>query len=82
MNLSCLAVKVKKGTKIAHVIAGTMVPSMLAPQLDENVPGKAAGNISKNDLLRNLPKENSYRLWKLFESLNLDGIESWTEQQQ
>ena len=59
-----------------------MVPSMVAPQPDENVPRKVAGNPPKSDLLRNLPKGDGNRLWKLFESLNLNGIESWNEQQQ
>ena len=74
--------KVKKGTKIAHVMASNVVPPIVAPQLDENVPGKAAGNTPKSDLLGNPPKENSNKLWELFESLNLDVFESWTEQQQ
>ena len=74
--------KIKKGTKIAQMVAGNVVPSIVAPQLDKNIPGKAARNIPKSDLLRNPPKENSNRLQKHFEGLNLDGIESWTEQQQ
>ena len=40
-----------------------------------------AGKSPKSDLLENLPKENGGRLEKLYESLNLQGIESWTEQQ-
>ena len=74
--------KIKKGTKIAHVVAGNVVPLIVAPQLDENIPGKAAGNIPKSNLLGSPPKQNNNRLQKHFESLNLDGIESWTEQQQ
>ena len=74
--------KLKKGPKIAHVMASNVVPPIVTPQLDENVPGKAAGNIPKSNLLGNPPKENSNTLQKLFESLYLDGIESWTEQQQ
>ena len=71
--LSC---KIKKGMKIAHVEASNVVPSMVAPQLDENIPREVAGNAPKSNLLRNLPKEDGNRLQKLFESLNLDGIES------
>ena len=32
------AVKLKKGTKVAHVMAGNVLPPMSAPKLDENVP--------------------------------------------
>ena len=47
-----------------------------------NVPRKATGNTPKSDLLGNLLEENSDKLKKLFEGLNLEGIELWTEQQQ
>ena len=40
------------------------------------------GNAPENILLRNLPKEKEGRVQKIFESLNLQGIESWNEQQQ
>ena len=62
--------------------AGNVVPPIAFPQLNETVPKKAAGNASKGDLLENLPKENRGRLQKLFESLNLNGMESGDEQQQ
>ena len=75
-NLSCQVVKIKKGMKIAHVEAGNVVPFMMAPQLDENVPRTVPGNPPKSDLLRNHPKEDGNRLWKHFASLNLNGIES------
>ena len=81
-NISCQTERIRKGTEMAHVMAGNVMPPIVAPQLDENVPRKAAGKTPKSDLLRNLPKENSNRLQKCFESLNVDGIESWTEQQQ
>ena len=54
---------------------------MVVPQPDENIPGKA-GNIPQSNLFGNPPKENSNRLLKHFEGLNLEGIESWTEKQQ
>ena len=38
-----------------------MVPPVVAPQPDENVPRKAARNAPKSDLLRNSPEENSDR---------------------
>ena len=67
---------------MAHVEASNVVPPLTIPYLDENVPKKVAGDTLKNDLLENLPRGNDSRLKKLFESLNLDGIESWNEQQQ
>ena len=81
-NLSGKVLKIKKGTNIAHVEAGNVVPPIAVPQLNENIPKKVAGNVPKGDLLENLPKENRGRLQKLFESLNLNGIESGDEQQQ
>ena len=44
--------------KIAHVEAGNVVPPIVAPQLDENIPKKASGNTQKSDLLGNPPEEN------------------------
>ena len=58
------------------------MPPSTVPQLNENIPKKVAGNTSKGDLLKGLPRENRGRLEKHFESLNLDSIESWDEQQQ
>ena len=68
--------KIKKGIKIAHVEAGNVVPLIVAPETDENICGKAAGNTPQSSLLENPPKENSDRLQKLFEGLDLEGIES------
>ena len=67
--------------KIVHIEASNVVPSLMIPQLYENMPEKVAGKPPKGDLLENLPGENS-RLEKLFESLSLEGIESWEEQHQ
>ena len=68
--------------KIAHVEASNVVPSLVASQLPENILETVAGNCPKSDLLQNLPKRNKGRLEEVYESLNLQGIESWTEQQQ
>ena len=43
--------------KIAHVEASNVVPPIVASQLDGNVPGNAAGNAPKSDLLGNPPEE-------------------------
>ena len=68
--------------KIAHVEASNVVPSLTTSQLSENIPEKVAGKSPKSDLLENHPKGNGSRFEKLFESLNLKGIELWNEQQQ
>ena len=81
-NLSCRVLKIKKGMQIAHGEANNVVPPLTVPQLNDYVPKKVAENASKGDLLRNFPRENRGRLQKLFEILNLDGIESWDKQQQ
>ena len=62
--------------------ASTVVHPLAVPQMNENIPERVTGNAPKGDLLGNLPKENRGRLKKLFESLNLNHIESWHEQQQ
>ena len=59
--------------------ASNVVPFSMVPQLNKNVPKKAAGNAPKGDLLKSPPGENGSRLEKLLESLNLDGIDSWDE---
>ena len=81
-NLSCRTLKIKKGTKIAHVEASNIVPSLISSQVPKNIPKKVAGNAPENNLLKNLPKKKDGRVKKIFESLNLQCIESWNEQQQ
>ena len=68
--------------KIVHVEASRVIPSFVSSQVSENVPKKVVGNSLKSDLLKNLPKENSGRLKKILESLNLQSIESWMDEQQ
>ena len=55
-TLSGQAVKLKKGTKAAHVMVGNMVPTMLAPapKMDKNVSKRAAGNAPKAAFLGTL----------------------------
>ena len=67
------------GTKIAHVEASNVVSSSMTSQLSENMPKMVARNSLKSDLLKNLPKGNGSRFEKLFESLNLQDIESWND---
>ena len=50
--------------------------------MPENVLEQVVGNAPENNLLKNLPKEKEGRVKNIFESLNLQGIESWNKQQQ
>ena len=50
--------------------------------MSENVLEKVVGNVLKSNLLENLPKEKEGRVKKILKSLNLQEIESWTDQQQ
>ena len=81
-NLSCRTLKLKRGTKIAHVEASSIVPPMVNSWMSENVLEKDAGNDPKSNLLENIPKAKDKRIKEILESLNLQSIESWSEQQQ
>ena len=80
-NLSCRTLKVRKGMKIAHVEASNIVPTMVNQRLSKNVLEKEAGNAPKSTLFENIPDASEERIEKIFESLSLQGIESWSEQQ-
>ena len=80
--LSCRTLKVRKGMIIAHVEASNIVPTMVNQRLPENMLKKEAGNALKSTLLKNIPKAKEERIEKILESLSLQGIESWSEQQQ
>ena len=62
--------------------ASNVVPPLETSQLPKNLLKVFAGNSLKSDLLENLPKENGGSHEKLYGGLNLQAIESWTEQQQ
>ena len=81
-NLSCRTLKVRKGTKIAHVEASNIVPTMIKQRLSENVLEREAGNVLKSTLLKSVPKAKEERIEKILGSLDLQGTESWNEQQQ
>ena len=74
--------KNQEGNKIAHVEASNVVPSFVSSHVSKNIPRKVVGNFPKSNLLKKLPKENGGKLEKILESLNLQCIESWTDQQQ
>ena len=81
-NLSCRTLKVKKGMKIAHVEVSNIVPMMVSQGIPENMLQKEAGNAPRSTLLENIPNVKEERIDKILESLNLQGIETWNEQQQ
>ena len=64
-KLSCRTLKIKKGTKIAHVEASNIVPPLISSQVPGNVPKQVAGNAPENNLLENLPKEKEGRVKKI-----------------
>ena len=82
-NLSCRPLKVRKEMKVAHVEASSKLSMMVNQRLPENVLKKEAGKAPKNTFLENVPSmQKKKELKKFVESLNLQGIESWIEQQQ
>ena len=70
------------GTKIAQVEASSIIHPMVNSRMSENVLKKGEGNFPKSNLLKNVPKTKEERIRKFLESLNLQSIESWNEQQQ
>ena len=55
---------------------------MVNQGLCKNVHEKEAGNDLKSTLLENVPHAKEERIDKILKSLSLQGIESWSEQQQ
>ena len=68
--------------KIAHIEASSIVPTMVSQGMSKSMLEKEAGSTSKSTLLENIPDAKEERIEKILESLNLQGIESWNEQQQ
>ena len=68
--------------KIAHVEASNIVLMMVSQGVPENVLEKEAGNAPRSTLLENIPDVKEERSDKILKGLNLQGIESWNEQQQ
>ena len=81
-NLSSRTLKLKKGTKVAHVEASQKVPSLDSSPMQENIPEKVAGNTPKSNLPENSLGEDNDRLSQILETSDLKGIEPWTKQQQ
>ena len=56
-NLSCRTIKIKKGTKIAHVEASNIVPPLISSQVPKNVLKQVAGKwLQKATYSRTYPK--------------------------
>ena len=68
--------------KIAHVEASNIVPMMVNQRLSKNLLEKEAENAPKSTLLENLFNAKEKKIEKILESLSLQGIESWSKQQQ
>ena len=67
-NISCRTLKIKKGTKIAHVEASNVVPSFVGSQVSENIPKKVVGNSPKATYSRTYPKRMEVglkRYWRV-----------------
>ena len=67
---------------MAHVEASQVVPSLDSFPIQENMYGKATGNIPESIQSGNSFGKDDNGLSKILEKLDLKGIESWTEQQQ
>ena len=81
-NLSGRALKLKRGTSVAHVEASQVVPPLDSSAAQEDMYEKVTRDIPKENQSENSSEKNSDRLSKISEKLDLDGIESWTERQQ
>ena len=80
-NLSGRTLKLKRGTNVAHVEASQVVPPLDSSVIQENMYGKVTGNIPEENQSENSLEKNDERLSKILEKFDLEGIESWTEQQ-
>ena len=66
---------------MAHLEASQVVPPLDSSVVQENMYGKATGDIPEENQSENSFKENDERFSKILEKLDFKGIESWTEQQ-
>ena len=66
--------KLKKGTNVAHGEASQVVPPLGSSVVQENIYGKATGNVPEENQSENSFKKNDERLSKILEKLDLKGI--------
>ena len=81
-NLSGRTLKLKRGTRVAHVEASQVVPPLDGSLERENMDEEVRKDITKESQSEDLPKKDDERVSKILEKLDLEGIETWTEQQQ
>ena len=81
-NLSGRALKLKRGTSVSHVEASQVVPPIDSSVVQEDMYEKVTRDIPKGNQSENSSKKNNERLSKILEKLDLEGIKSWTAQQQ
>ena len=81
-NLSGRTLKLKRGTSVAHVEASQVVPPLDSSLVREDICEKVTRDIPKENQSKNSPEKDDERVSKILEKLDLEGIESWTEQQQ
>ena len=67
---------------MAHVEASQVDPPLDGSVVQEEMHEKVTRDIPKENQSENSSKKNSERLSKILEKLDLEGIESWTQQQQ
>ena len=81
-NVSGKTLKLKRGTSVAHVEASQVVPPLDSSLEGEDICKKVTRDIPKENQSEDLPKKDSKKVSKILQKLDLEGIESWTEQQQ
>ena len=67
---------------MAHVEASQVVPPLDGSLERENMDEKVTKDITKECQSEDLPKKDDKRVSKILEKLDLEGIKTWTEQQQ
>ena len=82
LNLSSRALKLKRGTSVAHVEVSQVVHPLDSSIVQEDMCERVARDVPKENQSKISSEKNDERLLKILEKLDLEGIESWTEQQQ
>ena len=80
-NLSERTLKLKRGTSVAHVEASKVVPPLDGSLRKGDIYENVTKDIAKENQSEDSPQKDDERVSKILEKLDLEGIESWTEQQ-
>ena len=67
---------------MAHVEASQVVPPLDSSLVREDIGEKVTRDTPKENQSKDSPKKEDERVSKILEKLDLEGIESWIEQQQ